>query len=283
MDYRCINCQINAFTRLLSKNEASVEEKNILFKDFLGYLSELDFTNKIAPEIAKKAHDKIKEKLNVKDLYFEEKQEINELLLNKYQELKEKISNSENPFITALKMSIAGNIIDIIGSPDSDIDKTVEMVLNSDFAVDDSILLNKMIKKAKTILYLGDNAGEIVMDKLFIEHINHKNIYYAVRGGAVLNDATINDANFVQMDKVAKVISNGHDAPSTIIKECSAEFQAIFNNADLIISKGMGNLEALLGSGNNKIIFLSMIKCDIIAELTGVSKGDFIVMQEKTK
>ena len=158
---------------------------------------------------------------------------------------------------------------------------TVNKVLTSDFAIDDSLLLKNKINESKTILFLGDNAGEIVMDKLFLETIKHPNVYYAVKGNPVMNDATIKDARYVGIDKVVKVISNGYDAPSTILDKCSDEFMDIYDKADLIISKGQGNLEGLLNTHNKKIFFLLMIKCDVIGNYLGVKKGDFVVYNSK--
>jgi damage-control phosphatase, subfamily I len=106
--------------------------------------------------------------------------------------------------------------------------------------------LKEALSTAKTVLYLGDNAGEIVLDKLFIETLMHPNLYLAVRGAPVINDATLDDAQYVGIDTVADVISNGYDAPSTIVDGCSPQFQELFNKADVIISKGQGNLEGLL-------------------------------------
>ncbi len=278
MDYNCFFCQIHAFEKLLKKNEISVESKNKAVKNFCKYLSSIN-KKVIAPEIARETNIIIKKLLKIDDPYRKGKQKSNEFLLTKYNEFKNKVISSKNSFDKALRLSIAGNIIDSIGAPESDIMDTIEKVLKSDFSIDDSLKLQEEINKAKTILYLGDNAGEIVLDKLFIETINHKNLYYAVRGAAVINDVTIEDANFVKMNSVAKVISNGYDAPSTILNKVSDEFKNIYNEADLIISKGMGNLEALLNNGNNKIFFLLMVKCETIGRLINVKKNDFVVMQ----
>lgn len=141
--------------------------------------------------------------------------------------------------------------------------------------------LKEALSTAKTVLYLGDNAGEIVLDKLFIETLMHPNLYFAVRGAPVINDATLDDAQYVGIDAVADVISNGYDAPSTIVDRCSPQFQELFNKADVIISKGQGNLEGLLEKTDKQVYFLLMVKCDVIAEALGVKKGDFVVRKQK--
>src|SRR5690606_13963972 len=135
------------------------------------------------------------------------------------------------------------------------------------------------IKNAKTILYLGDNCGEIVLDKLFLENINHPNIYFAVREKPVLNDATQKEAKEVGINEFAKIISNGDDTPSTLLHRVSPDFLEIYNAADLIISKGMGNYEGLMFESDPRIFFLLMIKCSVIGESLGVRKGEFVVKQ----
>jgi uncharacterized protein with ATP-grasp and redox domains len=157
------------------------------------------------------------------------------------------------------------------------VEGTIEKVLNSTFAIDHSQQLENEIKKARTILYLGDNCGEIVLDKLFLETINHPNVFFAVREKPVLNDATEKEAREVEIQHVAKIISNGDDAPSTLLYRVSPEFKKIYQKADLIISKGMGNYEGLMFESDPRLFFLLMIKCPVIGRKIGAEKGDFVV------
>ena len=150
-------------------------------------------------------------------------------------------------------------------------------MLNAKFAIDYSEKLRRKVYEAKTILYLGDNAGEIVFDRLFIETMLPKRIIFAVKEGPILNDATLADALEVEMDKHAMLISNGSNAPSTILSTCSNEFLNIYKSADLIISKGQGNLEGLMNEKDERIFFLFMAKCEPIAELLNVEKFSFNV------
>jgi hypothetical protein len=128
-------------------------------------------------------------------------------------------------------------------------------------------------------LYLGDNCGEIVFDKLFIETMDHPNVTFAVRGNPVINDATLEDAAQVGLDNVCRVISNGFDAPSTLLEFCSDEFAEAYNNADLVISKGQGNFEGLMESRHPNEFFLLIAKCWPIANLLGVGKNDMVVLK----
>jgi uncharacterized protein with ATP-grasp and redox domains len=116
-----------------------------------------------------------------------------------------------------------------------------------------------------------------IFDKLFIRTMNHPDLNYVVRGGPILNDATMEDAEFAGMGEIARVISNGYDAPSTIPEKSSKEFQQYFEEADIIISKGQGNLEGLIALNDKRIFFLLMVKCDVISEFLKVEKNNLVV------
>ncbi|HXK82074.1 MAG TPA: ARMT1-like domain-containing protein [Bacteroidales bacterium] len=280
MDYRCYNCLVRSFSRLLEKFQPKANNNEILMKEFLSYLSTID-ENLNAPYITGYMQEIIKKMIGIDDLYFEEKEFANNMLLAKYQELKKVVSVADCSFTRALRLAIAGNIIDYAANPDFDIMQTIEYVLENDFAVDDSQELMQEIINAKNVLYLGDNAGEIVLDKLFLETIGRRDIVFAVRGKPVINDATIEDAKKVGITNLVHVIDNGSKLPSTVVDECSPEFVKYFNNADLIISKGQGNLEGLINTLDKNIYFLCMVKCNAIGEALGVTKGSFVVMNNK--
>jgi len=275
-DSRCFYCFSKAFEKLLDKEELSVEAKNCFTRDMVSLYNKVR-DNFSAPLFSRELHIALKQYTNNPDPYKEVKRQSNDLVLAMYPDLKKQVALSDNPFDTALRLAIAGNIIDFGAGDNFDIQATIEKVLHSDFAIDHSNKLKHALSKARTVLYLGDNTGEIVFDKLFIEHIMHPNLFYAVRGTPIINDATMDDAKYVGMDIVADVISNGYDAPSTVLEHCSAEFKEVFNRADVIISKGQGNLEGLLGKTGKDIYYLLMIKCDVIAGLLHVKKGDFVV------
>lgn len=280
-DYRCFFCFAKAFERLIDKENLSPEEKKCFASDMFGLFNEVknDFS---IPMISRELHVLLKQYSNNPDPYKEVKKQSNNLVLGMYADLKNIVFQSVNQFETALRLAIAGNIIDYGIGNHFDLQGTIDKVLHSDFAIDDSAELKQALSRAKTVLYLGDNCGEIVFDKLFIETIRHPNLIYAVRGAPVINDATLEDAQYVGMDRIADVISNGYDAPSTILEHCSAEFLEVFDRADVIISKGQGNLEGLLGRTNKEVYFLLMVKCEVIADAMGVKKGDFVVRRNNS-
>lgn len=275
-DYRCFFCFNRSFEKLLQQKKLPAEQAMNFTREMMQLYLENQGTYS-TPQLARELHRRLKKYINHGDPYEVQKKQSNDLILDQYQQFKHQVETSENPFETALRLAIAGNIIDFAVSDTYRLDETISHVLKSDFAIDHFKQLKSAIKKAGTVLYLGDNNGEIVFDKLLIETINHPNLIYAVRDQPIINDATLSDAQYVGLDQVARVISNGYDAPSTIPEHCSDEFLEIFNQADVIISKGQGNLEGLLGSENENIFFLLMVKCDVIAEKLGVKKDDFTV------
>ncbi len=275
-DQRCYDCFNRAVSKLLSKEDIEIGQA----EEFAESMKNLYMVKKdefSSPMFARELHVQIKEITKNSDPYKVGKKESNDLILGMYSSLQQKIKQAENSFEMALRLAISGNIIDFAVNEHYNINETIEKVLNSDFAINDSLLLQKELQNAKSVLYLGDNNGEIVFDKLFIETIDHPNLTYAVRGAPIINDATLEDANYVGLDKIVPVISNGYDAPSTILDKCSDEFIHAYQNADVIISKGQGNLEGLLHSKSGNIFFLLMVKCDVIAETLRVQKGDFVV------
>lgn len=275
-DYRCFFCLMRNCERLIEKESLTQEAKNNFVNDLLN-LYHNDREKLIAPELSRRIHNLLKKYTGNKDSYRDIKKSGNDLAMSLIPHLRELIDNSGDPFGTAVRLAIAGNIMDFAVSDSFDIDATIQESLTSDLAIDHLQKLRTEIKKAGTILYLGDNAGEIVFDRLFIETSGYRNITYAVRGFPVINDATLEDALYTGMDKVAAVISNEYDAPSTIIDKSGERFRESFRNADLIISKGQGNLEGLMHLNDKRIFFLLMVKCDAMADYLKVKKGSMVV------
>lgn len=275
-DYRCFFCFTRAFEKLLEKEKISNENKSSFTNDMI-CLYHNNRKSLTAPEFSRELHAILRSYTNNPDPYLNEKRETNDLALNLYSECKKFIKQSQDPFGTSLRIAIAGNIIDFAANDSFNILITIENALGSEFAIDHSMQLKEALKSAKAVLYLGDNAGEIVFDRLFIESLKHPNLTYVVRGGPVINDATMEDAVYTGMTKTFNVISSEYDAPSTIINKSGELFQQYFKDADLIISKGQGNMEGLLSLGDKRIFFLLMAKCDVMSEFLKVKKNSLVV------
>lgn len=276
-DYRCFYCFVRSFERILEKSDISKEAKESFTREMVNYYqSGWDKFN--SPGFARELHHLLRRYTHNPDPYKDEKRRYNDIALGLIPELKKILNhNNTDEFLTALRLSIAGNIIDFAACDSFNLEKTIATALDSKLAIDNSDKLRLAVQKADSILFIGDNAGEIVLDRLFIEVMNHPNLTYVVRGAPVINDATMEDAEYTGINKFVRVISSGYDAPSTIPEKSSPEFQEHFRNADLIISKGQGNLEGLIHLNDQRIYFLLMAKCDVMAEFLKVPKNSLVV------
>jgi uncharacterized protein with ATP-grasp and redox domains len=228
------------------------------------------------PETATFIYQKIKEITGNKDPYKRIKEKNIQQVITLYPKLKKTIDNSSDPLLTAIRLAIAGNVIDYGANRHFHIEDEIEKALHQDFAVLDYEKFLANLKKARSILYLGDNAGESVFDKLLIETMV-KPVIYVVREEPIINDVTIEDAINSGIGEVAEIISSGAHTPATILKFCNDRFITMFNEADLIISKGQGNFEGL-SDVDRPVFFLLKAKCQLIARELNVEK-DAIVMK----
>jgi len=281
MRHECYFCITKTVEKLINKFEPKPE----VAEDFVFSVHQLlgENRNMANPYLATRVHRLAKEKLNHSNLYEQEKSQANNLLLDQYNHWKSVIEQADNPLHIAAKLAVIGNIIDYgAHSVEDDIIAQIHSLHQQDFKIDKTTELIAKIKKAKRILYLGDNAGEIVFDKLFIDTMQHHHVTYVVRGKSVINDVTFEDTKQTGLDKICRVISNGYDAPSTLVEYCSNEFRDEYNKADLIISKGQGNFEGLLQRSQPNLYFMLIAKCKPMGELLGVTKGDMVVTNLKT-
>jgi uncharacterized protein with ATP-grasp and redox domains len=198
-------------------------------------------------------------------------------MMDLYAKFEEMVKESKDPFNTAIRLAIAGNVIDFGSQHQLDIMESIERVIDATLAIDDSNQLRQDLEQADSLLYIGDNCGEIILDKLLLTTLNVPQKYFVVRDSPILNDATHEDAIFTGIDKVAAVLTTGDNSPGAVWEYTSEQFKSAFVNADVIISKGQGNLEGLLHVGHQSIYFLLVTKCDIVAEKLGVESGRFVI------
>lgn len=203
------------------------------------------------------------------------------------------------PFLAALKFAAAGNIIDYGSHHDFDLDKTLSSCLDQTFAVDDSGQLRQDLARAKTVLYLADNCGELIFDGLLIQQLGKKT-WLAVKEHPVINDATAEDALASGLHSHATIVTNGTDCPGTPLSQCTPEFLHLFHSADIVISKGQGNFETLsreaafhpeqtttppidIPAGTRQVYFLLTVKCPVVATHINHSQaGRAVVRQGET-
>jgi len=227
------------------------------------------------PESARLIYNKVKEITGNLDPYIKIKNESTQKALSLYPYLKNRVEKSKNRLLTAIRIAIAGNIIDFGANWNFDLENETYKVLEMNFAVCDYNEFKNKLDKAPKILYIGDNAGECVFDRILIEEIKRP-VTYVVRGMPIINDATHEDAVQAGIDGVATILSSGTDAPGTILETCSPEFNEVYKNSEFIISKGQGNYEAL-SKEKRPIFFLLKTKCHVVADDIGVSNGDIVL------
>jgi uncharacterized protein with ATP-grasp and redox domains len=233
------------------------------------------------PELAHEVHSIVRRITNKKDPYKNVKRESNDSVLKLYPELKEKVKESRDPLRTAVRLAIAGNIIDFAVPQKFNLEETIREVLKKRFVIDDYRKLQKKLKDAETLLFFVDNAGEIGLDKLlvetFLETKKLKQIDFVVKGGPIINDATLEDAVYMGLDDLPNseflTISNGE--AGTGPARSSQTVKKWIEEHDLVVSKGQGNYEGL--SEHNGLFFMLMVKCPIIASDLGVEVGDIIL------
>jgi uncharacterized protein with ATP-grasp and redox domains len=235
------------------------------------------------PEIGDRVHRIVRRVAGNGDPYREIKAISTRQALALYPQLKEMVREADDPLEVAVRLSIAGNIMDVARSQDCDLWGTVERVLTQPFAGDDRVAFREALARAGAkgrnavvpLLYLADNAGETVFDRVLIETFDVP-VAYAVKGGPTLNDATREDALAAGLDQVAEIVSTGSDAPGTILDRCSEEFRKLYQQAELIIAKGQANYETLSEEGP-RVFFLLQIKCPVIARDVGVPVGSIML------
>jgi uncharacterized protein with ATP-grasp and redox domains len=282
----CLPCLMS---QALRASRAATEDEEVqrqVINAMAGLIPELSLGLK-PPEIAQRSYRLINRITGNNDPFCQAKIDANHTALSLWPELKQLVEQSAEGLLMACRLSILANSIDFgpnfnHGGIESIIDEATTSSLP--LTVNDYDQFCNSLNNSRTLLYLGDNAGEIVFDRLLIEEIHRikeLETYFVVREKPVINDVTMDDALAVGMDNVAKVISNGSDAPATILSQCTAELQRLFRSADIIIAKGQGNYESLEGEPDN-IFFMLRAKCPLVAELLGVNVGDCLLKRKDT-
>lgn len=273
----CVSCFVRQAldsVRLVTDDQNIHEE---VLRDVLHLAGEMDLRQSPAA-MGRRIHQHIRRLTGTDDPYREIKDRFNQLALRLLPDLKSRVQNSSRPLETAIRLAIAGNIVDFgVNShlDESHVLDAIEHALSGPLTgnVGD---FSAAVRNAGRTLYLADNAGEIVFDGLLLEQLPTERIIMVVKGSPVINDATIVDAKATGVTDVVDVIDNGSDAPGTILDTCSESFQKQFAAADLIIAKGQGNYETL-SDVKKQIFFVLRVKCSVIAKHTGCSVGSLVL------
>jgi uncharacterized protein with ATP-grasp and redox domains len=236
------------------------------------------------PEMGRILYGLVRKITKKPDPFKEIKRKSNEFALALYPRLKDKVKRSKDSLLTAVELAITGNVIDYGVKNFLDIGKEIEKIFaeenkiirKEDKGIFDFVAFKQALKKTKKILYLADNAGEVVFDRILIEELKDKQIIFAVRDRPIINDALVEDAIACRIHKYARIVSTGCDAPGVVLGLCSLKFLKLYRAAEFIISKGQGNFEALADE-KRPIFFLFRAKCPVVAKHLGCKLGDAIL------
>lgn len=223
--------------------------------------------------------------VGVEDLFKEAKEESNRLALTFLDHLVRLVATAEDPLYMAFQISVAGNIVDMGIIPDYDLDAAIQAIPDSRFHIDSYREFRELALKDGRVMIIGDNSGEIAFDMLLVKELQNSgvDVVYGVKGGPVLNDATMEDANQVGMTKLCRVVTNGCNYLGTEWKYVSQEFKDEFNKAGAVIAKGQANFETLEGTetAGDKTFFLLRIKCECVGECAGAPYGSLVFKRNK--
>lgn len=286
LSVECLPCLVNQAARMAKLHLGDEEAQRRVVKEIMLEIGASE-DGASAPYIAHKIQRVLREALQNPDPYREEKIYYNSEMLKLEDEFLALLESAEDRMEMAFRLAAAGNIIDF--GPGHDLSRAgvlevLDQTLEKGF--DRAVLdaLRADLREARQLLYLGDNAGEIVFDKVFIGAIRAEYpglaVDFATRGAAVLNDITEEDAYSVGMDSLARILNNGIDIPGTVLEHCSPAFRRAFADADVIIAKGQGNFESLYGTGRKNLYYIFLCKCNLFMERCGARLNDIILMKE---
>lgn len=213
------------------------------------------------------------------DPYKKVKDAYNRITLEMLPALRLRAESADDRLECGVRAAIAGNVIDFGIYESIDLDRALEESFRLPLAGDVYPVFARAVKAGTSILYLCDNAGEIVFDRLLIEILRDmgKKVTAVVKGSPVINDATLDDARATGLHECAAVIDNGNDGIGTLLEACSPRFLEHYRSADLIISKGQANYETLVQEQDERIFFLFKVKCPVVAAFMERSNGDIVL------
>jgi len=275
----CYSCILRQVIEASQKADLSQERQYEIMHKTMDHL--LNVSRETSPpEVGQCIHRMVRNISGNPDPYHDNKVNHNQQLLGLLPSIKQEIARSEDPLRTAITYSIAGNVIDFGTSDGSfDIRHELDRALQNSFCIDHYEQFKIRLEQSKTVLILGDNAGEIVLDRVLVEIISglyDTEITYVVRGNPVLNDVTTEDAAMVGMDRYAKILSNGSDAPATIFSQLTREVQTRLNTADIVIAKGQGNFESMSDLPQD-IYFFFKVKCPVVADYINAEPDSYVL------
>ena len=271
----CLHCLLRQVTDAVLMTGADEETRHKIMMKEIEFLSHYD-EYASPPHIAGPMHRCVREMSGCDDPYYNIKEKDMATAAENLPIVAEYISSKEDKLYWSVKASAAGNTLDSAANPGASFKEGMEAELDIPFGISDMELLRQRLKTAKKVLVLADNSGETYFDTLLLSALGDVDITYAVRDYPSINDATVEIAERSGIGKYARIISSGSTAPGTVLDEATAEFREIFDTADVVISKGQGNYEALDDAGR-EIFYLFKVKCSVISSHFGVKMGEYVL------
>jgi uncharacterized protein with ATP-grasp and redox domains len=279
----CVTCLFSQSLRVCETLQVDDGKTKKILDCVAGMIPNWSF-DETPPQVASRVYPKIANLLQTDDIYYDFKREATERAKAFIPFVEEMIGKTDDKFYASLKAATAGNVIDLAAMEQFDLQEEVEKVFDLPFEIDDSEELRKILQKSKNLLVVGDNAGEHLFDKVMMKYFkmlfSHIHIYYAVRGKPIINDITIVDALEAGIDEVAEVVDSGVDTPGLDLERVNSKMLSVYNSADVVLAKGMGNYESLYGVSTRPTFFLLKVKCSVVAESLGKNVGDIICYKE---
>lgn len=279
----CSIDQAKAASRIAGLN---AEETEQIIRVAHNSLKESETTPVLVQHVVRRVADAIiqlKKESPDYDIYSPIKEESNRLAQSAIGKFQKLIDENVSPLEKAIQIAAAANIIDFGANHAVDIEKELLCLSEIPFDNYDIDAFRETLSKTGTLLYLCDNCGEIVFDMPLIREIQKEypkvQITAVFRDKPIINDATLADAQAVGFPYLVPCISSGSVYPGTVLTETSDEFKALYQSADMIISKGQGNYETLLPIGDKRIFYLLRIKCEYMAKLSDVKKDNLVLIQ----
>ena len=279
IDEACVGCIINqsvkvsdaigASTTLADKLQSSVQEMSTSFSFEMS-----------PPEIAADVYQLMAQIAQKRDLYDEVKELSSKKALSFVPFLKEELASSTDKLLTATKIAVAGNVIDLAAEVEFDLSEEIASIFHTHFAHNDFELLQQALTTAKDVVIIGDNVGEHIFDYLFIETLKelypNVNYSYMVRGVPIINDVTLKEAKEIGFDTLCNLVDSGVNTPGFTYNRANDQAQKLFDNADIVIAKGMGNYECLSPTHRKNVCFLLKVKCNVVASSLEKEVGNIV-------
>ena len=275
----CVGCIINQSARVADAIGADEKLQTQLISTVEEMSKSFSFSQ-TPPQIAAYVYEKMALIAGKSDLYDEVKEHSTQKARSFVPFLRQELKKSDDKLLTATKIAVAGNVIDLAAEVAFDLEEELSKIFETEFTHNDFAQYKRSLERAATVLVIGDNVGEHIFDYVFIETL--QKLYpnavfsYMVRGVPIINDVTMKEAQEAGFDKLCNLIDSGVNTPGFDYARANETAKELYDTADVVISKGMGNFESLSPTHRKNVCFLLKVKCNVVANFLGAEVGDII-------